>query len=289
MNSDSLFQLAHVKQHFGRAAERYEASAALQKEVEARLLELADYLPAEPQRVLDLGCGPGRGAGLLKKRWPKAELIAMDLALPMLRQVPKHTRFWRPVQRVCGNAMQLPFQDDRFDFVFSSLCLQWAHPLPEALREIRRVLRPGGMLAFSTFGPETLIELRDAYLAIGETPALSPFAAIQQVGDGLQGSGFHNNVLDRETYTMNYPDLRALMKELHAIGATDARSARRRGLMGKHRWQALQAAYLKQEANISSSWEVISAMAFKRPHAPFAADDGEVAAISPDQIQRRRR
>ena len=158
MNTDSLFQLAHVKQHFGRAAERYAASAALQKEVEARLLELADYLPAEPQRVLDLGCGPGRGAGLLKKRWPKAELIAMDLALPMLQQVPKHTRFWRPVKRVCGNAMQLPFKDNSFDFIFSSLCLQWAHPLPEALQEIRRVLRPDGMLAFSTFGPDTLIE-----------------------------------------------------------------------------------------------------------------------------------
>jgi malonyl-CoA O-methyltransferase len=289
MNTDSLFQLAHVKQHFGRAAERYEASAALQKEVETRLLELADYLPAEPQRVLDLGCGPGRGAGMLKKRWPKAELIAMDLALPMLRQVPKHTRFWRPMQRVCGNAMLLPFKDNSFDLVFSSLCLQWAHPLPEALAEIRRVLRPDGMLAFSTFGPDTLIELREAYLAIGEPPALSPFAAIQQVGDGLQGSGFYKNVLDRETYRMSYPDLRALMKELHAIGATDARSARKRGLMGKTRWQRLQAAYPKQDANISSSWEVISAMAFKRPQNPYAANDGEVALISPDQIQRRRR
>jgi malonyl-CoA O-methyltransferase len=159
--------------------------------------------------------------------------------------------------------------------------------LPEALQDIRRVLRPDGMLAFSTFGPDTLIELREAYLAIGETPALSPFAAIQQVGDGLQGSGFHKNVLDRETYRMSYPDLRALMKELHAIGATDARSGRKRGLMGKIRWQSLQAAYPKQDANISSSWEVISAMAFKRPHTPFA--DGEVAVISPDQIQRRRR
>lgn len=289
MKTDSLFQLAHVKQHFGRAAKGYEASAALQKEVEARLLELADYLPAGPRRVLDLGCGPGRAAGLLKRRWPKVEVIAMDLAVPMLHQVPKHTCFWRPVKRVCGNAMQLPFKDDSFDFVFSSLCLQWAHPLPEALQEIRRVLRPDGMLAFSTFGPDTLIELRDAYLAIGETPSLSPFAAIQQVGDGLQGSGFYNNVLDRETYTMHYSGLRALMKELHAIGATDARSGRRRGLMGKTRWQRLQEAYPRQGAEIASSWEVISAMAFKRPPSPFAAADGEVAVISPDQIQRRQR
>lgn len=289
MTTDSPFQLAHVKQHFSRAAETYEAAAVLQREVETRLLEIADYLTSEPTRILDLGCGPGRAAGLLKKRWPKAEVVAMDLALPMLHRVPKHTRFWRPVQRVCGNVMQLPFQDNRFDFVFSSLCLQWAHPLPEALREIRRVLRPEGMLAFSTFGPDTLIELRDAYRTIGETPALSPFAAIQQVGDGLQGSGFYNNVLDRELYSMRYPNLRALMKELHAIGATDARADRKRGLTGKQQWQKLQAAYPSQDAQINSSWEVISAMAFKRPDRPQAAFDGEVAVISPDQIQRRHR
>ncbi len=288
MNPSNLspFQQAHVKQHFARAAKSYEAAAALQKEVESRLLEHAEYLQQPPQCVLDLGSGPGRASGWLKKRWPKAQIIAMDLAMPMLQQVAKHSRFWRPIKRVCGNAMQLPFKDNSFDFVYSNLCLQWVHPLPDALKEIRRVLRPGGMLSFSTFGPDTLLELREAYLAIGESPSISPFAAIQQIGDGLQASGFSKNVLDRENYTMSYANLRALMKELHAIGATDARTERKRGLMGKQRWQNLQNAYPSDNGRVHSTWEVISAMAFKRTDSPALHDDA-IALISPDQITRR--
>ena len=182
--------------------------------------------------------------------------------------------------------MQLPFHDNSFDLVFSSLCLQWAHPLPQALQEIRRIMRPEAMLLFSTFGPDTLLELREAYIAIGETPAISPFAAIQQIGDGLQGSGFHNNVLDRENFTMGYADLRALMKELHNIGATDARTDRKRGLMGRKRWQALNNAYPIHENRVRSTWEVISAMAFKRS-VNTRTTDATLATISPDQITRR--
>ena len=104
--SDSLFEHAHIKQHFSKAAQTYLAAATLQRDVELRLLEHADYLEQAPRRILDLGSGPGRAAGMLKKRWPKAEVVAIDLALPMLRQVKQHTCFWRPVKRVCGNALQ---------------------------------------------------------------------------------------------------------------------------------------------------------------------------------------
>ena len=288
-NPEAVFQRQAVRRHFSEAAESYLAAAALQKEVEARLLEQADILQQPPQRILDLGCGPGRAAGLLKKRWPKADVIAMDLALPMLQQVPKHTRFWRPVKRVCADALQLPFKDARFDFVFSSLCLQWVHPLPQALREIRRVLKPGGLMVFSTFGPDTLIELREAYLRTGVQPPLSPFAAIQQIGDALQSSGFSRSVLERDTFILHYADLRALMRELQALGATDARSDRPRGLMGKHRWQALNSAYPGTDAGIASSWEVISAMAFRPEHEPAGSVDDVVARIDAARIPRRQR
>ncbi len=289
MSSDRIFQRRAVRQHFSRAAHSYLEAAALQKEVEARLLEQVEVLEQAPQCILDLGSGPGRGAGVLKKRWPKAQVIAMDLALPMLQLVPQQTRFWRPIKRVCGDVMQLPFKDAHFDLVFSSLCLQWAESLPQALQEIRRVLKPGGLLVFTTFGPDTLIELRDAYRSIGETPPLSPFAAIQQVGDALQGAGFARPVLDRDTYLLDYPDLRALMRELQAIGATDARPQRPRGLSSKARWQALQAAYPLIENRLYSSWEVIAAMAFRPDVDLEPRQDGIVARIDPTQIRRRQR
>jgi malonyl-CoA O-methyltransferase len=161
----TAFDLRRLKKSFGRAAPGYAEVAVLQREVESRLLEQLDVLEKRvPLRVLDVGSGPGRASGAMKRRWPGSEIVALDLALPMLRQVPKQTRWWRPVRRVCAEATQLPLVDGSVDVVFSSLCLQWVPDLPKALAEFRRVLRPDGLLLFATFGPETLVELREAYL-----------------------------------------------------------------------------------------------------------------------------
>lgn len=289
----SIFDRRQLRRAFGRAAPNYAAVAALQREVEARLLEQLDYLDErQPARILDLGSGPGRASGAMKKRWPKAEVIAVDAALPMLRQVPKHTRFWRPVKRVCADVSSLPFADQSVDVIFSSLCLQWLDDLPAALVEFRRVLRPGGLLLFSTFGPDTLLELREAYEGIGEVPPLSPFAAIQQVGDAMMAAGFKDPVLDRDRYTLTYPDLRALMQELRAIGAGDARRERRRGLGGRGRLQRVTAAYEanRRDGALPSTWEVITAQAWgPAPGAPRREGGADLATFPADRIPLRRR
>lgn len=289
----SVFDRRQLRRSFGRAASRYTEAAALQREVEARLLDQLAYLDdRQPQRILDLGSGPGRAAGAMKKRWPKADVIAVDAALPMLREVPRHTRFWRPVRRVNADVSKLPFADQSTDLIFSSLCLQWLDDLPAVLSEFRRVLRPGGLLLFSTFGPETLSELRDAYLASGETPPLSPFAAIQQVGDALLAAGFKDPVLDRDRYTLTYPDLRTLMHELRAIGAGDARADRRRGLGGRARLQRVTANYenLRRDGVLPSTWEVITAQAWgPAPGAPRRDGGADLASFPADRIPVRRR
>lgn len=288
-----VFDRRQLRRAFGRAAPNYAAVAALQREVEARLLEQLDYLDdRQPARILDLGSGPGRAAGAMKKRWPKAEVLAVDAALPMLREVPRHTRFWRPVKRVCADVTALPLADQCADVLFSSLCLQWVEDLPAVLAEFRRVLRPEGLLLFSTFGPGTLAELREAYEAAGEVPPLSPFAAIQQVGDALLAAGFKDPVIDRDTYTLTYPDLRSLMRELRAIGAGDARRDRARGLGGRRRLQQVTAAYESQRRGevLPSSWEVITAQAWgPAPGAPRRLGGADLASFPADRIPLRRR
>lgn len=289
-----LFDLRQLRRSFGRAAANYSAIAVLQREVESRLFEQLDYLEDKvPTRILDLGCGPGRASAAMKKRWPKSEVIAVDVALPMLREVPRQTRFWRPVKRVCADAGRLPFADQTVDLIFSSLCLQWVDDLPGALDEFRRVLRPGGLLLFATFGPDTLIELREAYLQAGEkNPPLSPFAMIQQVGDGLIASGFRDPVLDSERYTLTYAEPMALLRELRAIGAGDARSNRARGLGGKQRRHAMLAAYesRRRDGVLPSTWEVITAMAWApAPGAPRREGAADIASFPADRIPRRSR
>jgi malonyl-CoA O-methyltransferase len=288
------FDRRRLRYSFGRAAPGYAEVAVLQREVESRLLEQLDVLEARvPACVLDVGSGPGRASTLMKGRWPKSEVVALDIALPMLRQV-RAPRFWRPVRKVCGEAGALPLADGSVDLLFSSLCLQWVPDLPGALAEFRRVLRPGGLLLFSTFGPDTLVELREAYLAAGERhPPLSPFAAIQQVGDALVAAGFRNPVLERESFLLTYSDAMALLRELRAIGANDARRQRPRGLGGKARQARMLAAYEARrglDGRLPSTWEVITAMAWA-PDAGTPRREGsvDVATFPADSIPRRRR
>ncbi len=289
-----LFEAALLRRNFGRAASSYAQVAVLQREVETRLIEQLDFLEdRQPLRVLDLGCGPGRASSMMKKRWPKAQVIALDAALPMLKEVPKQTRFWRPIKRVCADASSLPLIDDSVDVIFSNRCLQWVNDLPATLAEFRRVLKPDGLLLFSTFGPDTLLELREAYWQAGEkNPPLSPFAAIQQIGDAMIAAGFKNPVLDRELYQLTYSDVRTLMKELKAIGANDARPQRSRGLSGKTRLQNMTAAYEKLRVNnvLPSTWEVVTVMAWgPAPGVSRREQGADIASFPADRIPVRKR
>jgi malonyl-CoA O-methyltransferase len=286
------FDPRHIRRAFSRAAARYEATAVLQREVEARLLESLDE-PDQPvpQAVLDLGSGPGRATAHIKKRWPKAQVLALDLSLPMLRQARRRAGWWRPFQCVCADAAALPLADASIDLLFSNLCLQWLPDLPAVFAQFRRVLRPGGRLLLSSFGPGTLGELREAFAAGDKVEHVSHFAPIQQIGDALLAAGFRDPVLDQDTFTLTYPDLRSLLHELQAIGATNALVGRRHGLTGKGRFAAATAAYeaMRRDGRLPSTWEVIYARAWApAPGAPIRHGGGEVASVPVSGIGVRR-
>ena len=290
----SPFDARAVRRAFGRAAPTYTQAAVLQREVESRLLDQLQYLDDRvPARVLDLGSGPGSASAALKARWGrKSDVVATDLALPMLRAARAKSRFWRPIHAEQADAQALPFGDAAFDLVISNLCLQWVADLPKALGELRRVMREGGLLVFSSFGPDTLIELREAYAQAGIAPPLSPFAAIQQIGDALVAQGFKNPVIERDVYTLTYADTVALMRDLKAIGATDARVDRPRGLVGKGRHRAVAAAYepLRRDGVLPSTWEVVTAMAWAPPPGAARREGGaDIATFPVEKLAVRKR
>ncbi|MFT4180050.1 MAG: malonyl-ACP O-methyltransferase BioC [Thermomonas sp.] len=304
-----LFDVRQVRRAFSRASASYDAAAQLQHAVEARLLESLDYLddPAlqrqPPQRVLDLGCGTGRASAAMQKRWPKAQIVSLDLALPMLQQAratsQRSPRQWltnplarRPAQ-VCADARALPLVDGSIDVLFSNLCLQWVDDLDAVFASFRRVLKPHGLLLVSTFGPDTLWELREAFAQADDAQHVSPFADIAGFGDALVRAGFQQPVLDREIETTRYADLPALMRELRAIGATNALASRRHSLTGRARFAAASAAYdamRNGDGPLPATWETITAMAWA-PEAgtPLREGDVDVAAIPLSRIPIRRR
>ena len=242
----------------------YEAHAVLQDEVQHRLQERLDDLPFKPQRILDVGSGTARGTAALRKRYPQAQTIALDLALPMLRAARKHRAWLRPFARVCADAESLPFVEASVDLLHSSLCLQWCGQLDAVFDEFRRVLRPEGLVLFSTFGPQTLNELRTAFAEVDETPHVSRFLDIHQIGDALLAAGFRDPVLERDVFTLTYADVLGLMHELRAIGATNADADRARSLTGKAHLQRVIEAYEvhRSDGRVPATYEVVYALAW---------------------------
>jgi malonyl-CoA O-methyltransferase len=306
---------AHVRRAFGRAAASYAAHATLQIEVGERLrerLELA--LDFAPRRVLDVGCGPTGGAAL-RGRYGDAQVIALDLALPMLRmargEMGSESFFGRgahadfvadgpkndsdpisPISLVCADAQALPLADASIDLVHSNLCLQWCEDPGLAIAEFRRVLRPGGVLLFSTFGPDTLKELRAAFAEVDDQPHVSRFVDMHDIGDALLVTGFRDPVLEREDFTLTYADTPTLMHELRAIGATNADTRRQRSLTGRGRLQRVGAAYerFRRDGVLPATYEVVYAHAFAPdPGQPRRTPQGDVASFPIERLRGSRR
>lgn len=289
-----LFDHDHVRRSFGRAAAGYAERAVLQHEVEARLLDRLEYLTTPPARILDVGCGPGSASAALKKRWPKARVVALDLALPMLRQARRAAGLWLPrYTTVCADARALPFAPGSFDLVFSNLCMQWIEDLPELFAQWRSVLAPGGFLACSSFGPQTLHELRSAFASVDEAPHVSSFPPIQHIGDALMAGGFRDPVLDTDRFTLTYPNPADLMRDLRGIGAGNAVAMRRRALTGKARLHGAIAAYetfRQPDGLIPATYEVLYAHAFApEPGQPVRQGGHDVAAVPLSRIPIRRK
>lgn len=191
------------------------------------MLERLDLVKLAPRRILDAGCGPGRDAAALHARFPKAELVALDLSLAMLRSGRK--RFFEKRKFVCADLGRLPLAAGSLEFIWSNMALHWAGDVHKAIQEFARVSAPGGLLMFSTLGPDTLKELR---VAAGAT-RVHQFLDMHDLGDMLVEAGFSAPVMDMELLTMTYPAAETLLADLRASGQTSARPDRARGLGGK--------------------------------------------------------
>ena len=286
-----ILDVPRVRKSFSRAAATYDASAVLQERVRAELLDRLDVLRMEPGVTVDLGAGTGQAAIALKRRYPRSRVLAIDIALGMLQQAKRRQTLLRRFDRVAADAAGLPLQDASADMVFSSLMLQWCNDPDQVLRECRRVLRPGGVLHFSTLGPDTLIELRKSWQAADPAHAhVSRFIDMHDLGDALGRAGFAEPVLDVERYTLTYDDARDLMRDLKAIGAHNATAGRARGLTGKQTLARMLAAYegFRRDGKLPATYEVVFAQAWC-PTGPVSSRSqprGE-AVVPLSQLRRR--
>lgn len=284
------FDRQQVQRAFGRAAASYEQHDGLQRRVQSRLLERLEYYEGNPGCVLDVGCGTGRGAAILKRRWPRAQVIALDIALPMLRAARRRAGWMKPFERVCADALTLPLADRSVDVLHSSLCIQWCEAPRELFEEFARVLRPGGFLAVSSLGPDTLCELRQAWASADNVhPHVSRFLDMHDLGDAALAAGLRDPVLDADLLMSRYQHPRELLRELKGLGATNADAERERGLASKARFARMFEAYetMRVDGQIPATWEVVEMHAWGPPEGqPRRVGGVEIATFPIEKLRK---
>jgi malonyl-CoA O-methyltransferase len=269
-----------VRASFDRAASTYDGAAVLQREVADRLLARLDLIKLTPHIVLDVGSGTGYAARHLARRYRTARVIGLDLAPAMARRAHAQRGWFSRSRFLAGDAERLPLASASVDMVFSSLTMQWCDP-DSAFREFARVLRPGGLLMFTSFGPDTLRELRAAWQVADPGVHVHDFIDMHDLGDALLRAGFADPVLDVERLTLMYADVRSVMQDLKCVGAHNAATGRAAALTGKHRFKRFVAAYeaMRREGTIPATHEVVYGHAWAplQPRSSVARSDGSVA------------
>jgi malonyl-CoA O-methyltransferase len=282
-----------IRRSFDRASETYDAAAVLHAVVRTLLLRL-DLTDLSPRLVLDVGAGTGHAGRALKRRYPRAHVIALDSSFGMLQVAGRQQSWFRPFSRLCADAERLPLPDASVDLILSNFMLQWSDP-DAVFAEFRRVLAPRGFLSFTTLGPDTLRELRSAWMAAGRGDADSQARVIQfidmhDIGDALVRAGFAAPVLDVERYTLEYTDVRSLAADLKAIGARNAAAGRSKGLTTPRKFAAMQAAYEAYRAGgrLPATYEVVFGQAWAPAAAPRGPADSSTV-VSLDDVKRQLR
>ena len=262
---------------FDRAAVTYEAHSVLQAEVGRRLLDHLEGLRIDPEMVVDLGCATGAGLDGLRGKFPRASLVGLDFSTAMLRRAAARTPRWRRLigraatPLVCADAHRLPLKSASVHLVFSNLMLQWCEPAT-VFAEAARVLPAGGLFMFSTFGPDTLKELRAAFAGVGAGDRINAFIDMHDLGDALVHAGFADPVMEMEMVTLEYSRVEDLVGDLRAVGSHARRADV--GALERSRWAAMTQLYEKQRRDgaLPATHEVIYGHAWKV--APRKIADG---------------
>lgn len=261
---------ARLRRAFDRAARTYDEVAVAPREIARRMVERLDWVRIPVDTIVDAGCGTGYGELLLHQRYRNASLVAVDLSEAMLQQQRRRVRRWwqwfggrRRRFSVCADFRKMPLRTSNVDLVWSNLALHWSDDLAETFAEIYRVLRPGGLLTFSVYGPDTLRELRESS---GEDFRMRAWTDMHDIGDLLVATGFAEPVMDMEQLTLTYADLPSLLSDLRRHGTACPGAGQHAGLRGRSRYLRLLQRYehfRRSDGRLPATLEVVYGHAWK--------------------------
>ena len=273
-----------VRRLADRAARHYDNAAWLPRQVASALMEHLQPVRFQPARILDVGAGTGICSRLLARHYRRARVICIDSSMAMLGAARGGVPWWFSKKRAaaCGDGASLPVADNSIDLLVSSLMLP-SCPTPDAvLVEFHRVLKPGGLLMFSSLGPDTLGELRAAWSAVDAQVHVHAFIDMHDLGDALLRAGFSDVVMDTERVTGRYPEVAKLMTELKRLGVSNAARGCHKSLMTPAHLAAMTLAYerFRGDADLPASFEVVFGHGWRQPSRSVDVSPGAMAQAS---------
>ncbi|MBL1142219.1 MAG: malonyl-ACP O-methyltransferase BioC [Proteobacteria bacterium] len=291
VDKNHLVDANHVRHSFNKAAKNYDLYSLLQQTVVERLMESFEHINVKPLSILDLGSGTGYGASLLKHQFKKAQIYQTDLSEEMLKRARKKTvRFLSKQRFLCADANKIPLPDNSIDLVFSNLMLQWCNDPDNVFAEIKRVLKPKGVFLFTSFGPDTLKELRASWQQADDGIHVNAFVDMHDIGDALIRNGMDAPVLNVEQIILMYDDCKQLLRELKNIGAHNVNRGRRKTLTGKQRFENMIEHYdtfraKSQKNKFPATYEVIYGHAWK-PDRNKVKGETNTQSVSLEDLKR---
>jgi len=266
------FEVSQVRESFNAAVASYDEHAVLQREIGDRLIDKLDFIKLQPKIILEVGSGTGYCTKKLKKLYPSSHIIALDIADLMLQASKSNMSFLQKIKKqisfTCADTAHLPFQDNSIDFIFSNLTLQWCPDLGQVFKEFYRVLKPNGLIMYSSFGPDSLKELRSAWSEVDNFSHVNQFVDMHDLGDEMLAAQLADPVLDMEMLTLTYKNIFDLMRDLKSVGAHNINQTRNHGLTGKGQITKLKKAYEQFRTNgvLPLSYEVVYGHAWIAPN-----------------------
>lgn len=262
-------EINEIQLTFNQHAFEYEQAAKVQIEIGSRLFERLSFLKFQPRYILDLGCGTGFFTQQLRKKYPKATIVALDIAGKMLLQAQKKQGWRKSFSLLNADMHHLPFAAGCFDLIFANQVVHWSFALPTLFRELNRVMQQNGCLMFSTLGPDTFQELRKAWVGIDNYAHVNPFADMHDIGDYLLAEQFLDPVVDMEHLTVHYADMPRLLASIKSQGVKNIHQQRNKGLTTPRIWQQFINNFQQMataEAKMPLTYEVIYGSAWKGQH-----------------------
>ena len=250
--------MSQIRFAFNKASNDYDDHAFLQKEIALRLNQKLNTISSKADIILDLGAGTGLLSQQLTKRFSDSKIICLDFAQQSLKHNPSSNK-------ICANANYLPLLDNSVDMITSNLMMQWCPNLSTLFSECFRVLKNNGLFLFSTFGPDTLKELKKSWSIVDDKTHVNTFIDMHDIGDQMLQNGFQNPVMEMETLTLTYQTVIDLLRDLKAIGAQTV-TKRSKPLTGKNRFQLMIKMYesYKNNGKLPATYEVIYGHAWKK-------------------------